>query len=78
MPFLNSIINFFGTKSSRDFKKLSPFAEKINKKYNLLKDLSHDELRDKTTHFKTTNLFSSDRKHYTKLLISDSNFKKNV
>ena len=28
--------------------------------------------------FKTKNLFSSNRKHYTKLLISDSNFKKNV
>ena len=52
MPFLNSIINFFGTKSSRDFKKLSPFAEKINEKYDLLKDLSHDELRDKTINFK--------------------------
>ncbi len=52
MPFLNSIINFFGTKSSRDFKKLSPFAEKINEKFQKLEDLSNDQLREKTQYFK--------------------------
>jgi len=52
MPFLNSIINLFGTKSSRDFKKLSPFAEKINEKFQLLENLSNNQLRDKTQYFK--------------------------
>ena len=52
MPFLNSIINLFGTKSSRDFKKLSPFAEKINKKFQLLENLSNDQLREKTQYFR--------------------------
>ena len=52
MPFLNSIINLFGTKSSRDFKKLSPFAEKINEKFQTLENLSNDQLREKTQYFK--------------------------
>ena len=52
MPFLNSIINLFGTKSSRDFKKLSPFAEKINKKFQVLEGLSNDQLREKTQYFR--------------------------
>ena len=52
MPFLNSIINLFGTKSSRDFKKLSPFAEKINEKFQALENISNNQLRDKTQQFK--------------------------
>ena len=52
MSFLNSIINLFGTKSSRDFKKLTPFAEKINEHFQALENLSNDELRDKTQSFK--------------------------
>ena len=52
MPFLKSIINFFGTKSSRDFKKLSPFAEKINEKFKVLENISNNQLRDKTQQFK--------------------------
>ena len=52
MSLFNSIINLFGTKSSRDFKKLAPFAEKINQFYNSLENLSNDELRDKTQSFK--------------------------
>ena len=52
MSFLNSIINLFGTKSSRDFKKLAPFAEKINEYFKTLEYLSNDELRDKTQSFK--------------------------
>jgi len=52
MSFLNSIINLFGTKSSRDFKKLSPFAEKINEKFKLLENISNDQLREKTNSFK--------------------------
>ena len=73
MPFLNSIINFFGTKSSRDFKKLSPFADKINEKFLPLENLSNDQLRDKTKYFKkiitdSTNSESEDlKKLYQKI-----------
>ena len=42
----------FGTKSSRDFKKLSPFAEKINEKFKLLENLSNDQQGKKTNSFK--------------------------
>ena len=52
MSFLNSIINLFGTKSNRDYKKLAPFADKINNKFYSLEKLSNDDLRSKTLEFK--------------------------
>ena len=57
MSFLNSIINLFGTKSNRDYKKLAPFADKINNKFYSLEKLSNDDLRSKTLEFK--NIISS-------------------
>ena len=39
----------FGTKSDRDIKEVLPIVEQINKEFAKLKDLSHDELRAKTT-----------------------------
>lgn len=39
----------FGTKSDRDIKEVLPVVEQINKEFAKLKDLSHDELRAKTT-----------------------------
>tara|TARA_B100000575_G_scaffold81110_1_gene63758 strand:- start:90 stop:3347 length:3258 start_codon:yes stop_codon:yes gene_type:complete len=52
MSFLNSIINLFGTKSNRDYKKLAPFADKINNKFYSLEKLSNDDLRSRTLDFK--------------------------
>jgi preprotein translocase subunit SecA len=39
----------FGTKSDRDIKEVLPIVEQINVEFAKLKDLSHDELRAKTT-----------------------------
>ena len=52
MSFLNSIINLFGTKSNRDYKKLAPFADKINNTFYSLEKLSNDDLRSRTLDFK--------------------------
>ena len=73
MSFLNSIINLFGTKSNRDYKKLAPFADKINNKFNSLEKLSNDDLRSKTLEFKniiSTSIESEDdqlKKLYKKI-----------
>ena len=51
MSFFNSIVNLFGTKSGRDLKKLSPLVLEINKSFSHLKDISNDDLRNKTIFF---------------------------
>ena len=48
----NVIQKFFGTKSDRDIKKLMPIAEKVNEHFEQLKNLSDQELREKTLAFK--------------------------
>jgi preprotein translocase subunit SecA len=49
---LNFISKIFGSKSDRDVKSLRPIVDRINEEYQKLSNLSHDELRDKTTNFK--------------------------
>lgn len=43
---------FFGTKSDRDLKELTPYVGKINAEYVQLATLSHDELRQQVTDLK--------------------------
>ena len=50
--FLSKI--FGGSKSDKDVKKLEPKVAEINKVYEQLKDLTNDQLRNKTNEFKKT------------------------
>jgi preprotein translocase subunit SecA len=52
MSFLSTILNFFGTKSKRDMKELTPVVDKVLHYSSEVSSLSNDELRKKTTHFK--------------------------
>ncbi len=54
MSFLNSILKtFVGDKSKKDVKELQPLVNKIKSFEQQLESLSLDELRAKTTEFKT-------------------------
>jgi preprotein translocase subunit SecA len=48
----SSVKKIFGTKYERDVKKYSPIVEQINEIYAELKDLSNDELRNKSHAFR--------------------------
>tara|TARA_R110001592_G_scaffold74948_3_gene227249 strand:+ start:741 stop:4091 length:3351 start_codon:yes stop_codon:yes gene_type:complete len=51
---LNKVLKtFLGSKTDRDLKELSPIIEETNAVYTQLTSLSNDELRAKTTAFKT-------------------------
>jgi preprotein translocase subunit SecA len=49
---LNFISKLFGSKSERDVKAITPIVEKIKAEFAKLDQLSNDELRAKTIHFK--------------------------
>src|SRR6187402_2916141 len=51
---LGFLAKIFGSKSERDIKVLQPLVTQINEIYAQLATLSNDELRNKTTEFKTT------------------------
>ena len=54
MNILNSIIKLFvGDKQQKDLKILQPIVEKVNAFEGALTNLSHDELRAKTSEFKS-------------------------
>ena len=54
MSFINSILKVFvGDKSKKDIKEIQPIVDQILKIEPTLFNLSHDELRAKTTEFKT-------------------------
>ena len=53
MDIISKIIGkFIGNKSDRDIKKIQPIVIQINKEYELLKTVSNDNLRKKTTDLK--------------------------
>ena len=54
MSILSTILNFFGTKSQRDMKELSPSLNKTLSFGNDFTSLSCDDLRKKTIEFKIT------------------------
>ena len=45
--FSKVIKKVFGSKSEKDLKKLYPYIDKINEKFNLLSNISDDELKKK-------------------------------
>ena len=48
MSIFNKVITkVFGKKSDKDLKKIEPFINQINSKYNKIKDLGDQELKDK-------------------------------
>ena len=53
---MSGIINFFsklfGNKYDKDIKQISPIVSEINVLFSELKNISNDELREKTLHFK--------------------------
>ncbi len=49
---LSTFKKIFGSKHQRDAKKLVPYVEQINEEFVKLKDLSDDELRQKTVSFR--------------------------
>ncbi len=49
---MNFITKLFGTKSSRELKKLQPYVEKINKQYESFHKLSNEDLRKETKDLK--------------------------
>ncbi|WP_323788736.1 preprotein translocase subunit SecA [Psychroserpens sp.] len=54
MSFLNSVLKVFvGDKAKQDVKALSPIVEQVKAFESALEQLSHDELRAKTSEFKT-------------------------
>jgi preprotein translocase subunit SecA len=54
MDFINKILKVFvGDKSQKDIKEIQPLVDKIRKIEPTLVNLSHDELRAKTSTFKT-------------------------
>ncbi|MEG2070288.1 MAG: preprotein translocase subunit SecA [Bacteroidales bacterium] len=48
----NFLSKLFGTKADRDLKELKPFLERTLEAYEMIKNLSNDELRSKTIEFK--------------------------
>ena len=52
MSLLSNILNFFGTKSKRDMKELSPMVDNILSYSNDVAKLSDQDLREKTNKFR--------------------------
>ncbi len=53
MSVINKVLGLFlGNKYERDMKEINPYVEKIHIEFEKLKDLSNDQLRDKTLEIK--------------------------
>ena len=53
MSLLNSVLKVFvGDKTKKDLSKILPLVDQINSFFNAYKDISNDELRNKTLSFK--------------------------
>ncbi|MBC5992962.1 preprotein translocase subunit SecA [Pontibacter cellulosilyticus] len=50
--FGKTVAKLFGTKSDRDIKEVLPYVSKVNEEYAKLKDLTDDQLRQKTYEIK--------------------------
>ncbi len=54
MGFFDKIVkSIFGSKNDRDLKEMMPLVTAINAEYEKLKNVSNDELRAKTSEFKS-------------------------
>lgn len=49
---LGILSKIFGNKKDKDIREIQPYVEKINKEYERLKILSHDELRNRSSALK--------------------------
>ena len=55
MSVLDTILKgFFGTKSDKDIKEVTPTLEKIKEVYSTLQGLSNDELRERSNFLRKT------------------------
>lgn len=52
MSFLQNFLNFFGTKSKRDMKELTPLVGEMLLLDDTMRSLSNNELREKSVEFK--------------------------
>ncbi len=53
MSLLNSVLKVFvGDKTKKDLSKILPIVDQINKHFVSYKDISNDDLREKTQSFK--------------------------
>src|SRR5690554_4911247 len=53
MSFVNSLLKIFvGDKSKKDVQQVKPIVDKVKTFEKALQELSHDQLREKTTFFK--------------------------
>jgi len=52
MALLNILGKLFGNKYDKDVKDIMPIVEQINKEFSEFKDVSNDDLRDKTLSLK--------------------------
>ena len=52
MSFVSTILKFFGNKSKRDMRELSPVVNNVSVFSHEIKLISNDELRKKTIFFK--------------------------
>ena len=52
MALLNILGKLFGNKYDKDVKNIMPIVDQINKEFSELKELSNDNLRDKTLSLK--------------------------
>lgn len=50
--FTNLLQKIIGDKSGRDIKQITPYVNKVKEAYDQISNLSHDELRNKTTEFR--------------------------
>ena len=50
--FLSILGKIFGNKYDKDIKQITPIVDEINKEYENLANITHDELRKKTIAFK--------------------------
>ncbi|HEY5500107.1 MAG TPA: hypothetical protein VIK20_06975, partial [Bacteroidales bacterium] len=49
MGFNEILSKFFGNKSQRDMKEISPYVDRIKEAYPAINVLNNDELRNKTS-----------------------------
>ena len=53
MSIINNVLGLFlGNKYERDLKEINPYIDKIHLEFEKLKNLSNDELRDRTDEIK--------------------------
>ena len=72
MSILNSIIKtFVGDKTKKDLKKITPLVSKINDYQKNFESFSNDQLREKTTQFKS--LLSKENQSFSKNIESLEN-----